>query len=82
MPIFVRRKVFGSASCFSGNLATRESKPRASATIAKHVYARNNNTERAKRTARRDSPQSRRQTQQRDVRSLPDLAGFELACEA
>lgn len=79
--IFVRQKVFGSASYSGGNLAARKSEPPASAAIAEHVRAANDNTEHARHAARRDS-QTRKQTQQCDVRSLSDLAGLELAYKA
>lgn len=74
-------KIPGGESRSSRNVVTRESKPPASATIAKHVYAANDNTKRSARAARGESSQSG-QTQQRYIRSLSDMVGLELTCEA
>lgn len=74
-------KVPRGESLFSRNVAAGESEPPASATIAEHVYAANDNTKCAARASRGESSQSG-QTQQRYVRSLSNMVGLELTCEA
>lgn len=76
-------KVSGGASCFGRNVAARECESPTSTEIAKHVYVTNDNTERTERTQRAAGGLSQpKQTQQRHIRSLSDLAGLEFTRKA